>query len=188
MVRGLSKISWDWFLQPAPTSIILDVCLSSQPLLLFFSLYGKMTCGSFFSKTWKVVSQGTSPPCDPRCTSAIQLFVTLYQPCRTDGLLFARSSRWNHFLPDRAFQGRSASTDWGHIGGKFSCGYLRRLHFQCRGAIAMLPTSSDWTTIKVADREFRSPSSPFFKEPFCTWMCELNSLYWEVFQNVSVAS
>lgn len=41
----------DWFLQPAPTNIIPDVCLPSQLLLLFFFLYGKM------SKTWKVVSQ-----------------------------------------------------------------------------------------------------------------------------------
>lgn len=55
--EGCQKKSWDWFLQPAPTSIILDVCLSSQLLLLFFFLYGKTTCGSFFSKTWKVVSQ-----------------------------------------------------------------------------------------------------------------------------------
>lgn len=173
------------------------VSIISASAPVFFSLW-KNDLRQFFQQNVKGCLSGASPPCDPRCTSAIQLFVTLYQPCRTDGLLFVRcwnscssvrrTSRWNHFLPDRALQGRSASTEWGHTGGKFGCGYLRRLHFQCGGAIAMLPTSSDWTTIKVADREFRSPSRPFFKEPFCTWICELNSLYWEVFQNVSVAS
>lgn len=139
------------------------VSIISASAPVFFSLW-KNDLRQFFQQNVKGCLSGASPPCDPQGTTAIQLFITLYQPCRTDGLLFARrSSRWNHFLPDRAFQDRSASTLWGHIGGRFSCRYLRSLHFQCWGAIAMLPTSSDWTTIKVAEREFRSPSTSYFQ-------------------------